>query len=329
MQGRSSLRPIFIFSLPRSGSTLLQRILASHSRIDTSPEPWILLPVTTTFCDGLQFGEYGHIPARKAIHNFIERTQKGASAFRAAIRQFGMTLYEHAADESVTHFIDKTPRYHLIVDEILGAFPNAKFIFLWRHPLSVVTSISETWANGSLKLGHYRVDLFKGLSKLVDASQESSPEKVHTVRYRDLAKTSEYEVRKLFEYIGLDYECKVLKEFTSVKTGEKFGDQSGKKRFDEISDASVDNWKKKISNVTQKKWCEGYLEWIGKERMNKMGYNYEKTKSDLAGLKVGVKGTVADALYVVYDKVRPWIHAPINKIYLDRISKNMNIYDVH
>ena len=42
-----SVQPIFLFSLPRSVSTLLQRILAKHTAIDTAAEPWVLLPLTS------------------------------------------------------------------------------------------------------------------------------------------------------------------------------------------------------------------------------------------------------------------------------------------
>ena len=49
-----SIRPIFIFSAPRSGSTLLQRVLAAHTQVATASEPWILLPLLSPL--------YDHIP---------------------------------------------------------------------------------------------------------------------------------------------------------------------------------------------------------------------------------------------------------------------------
>jgi len=42
------ITPIFIFSLPRSGSTLMERILATHPAVGTASEPWILLPFLYT-----------------------------------------------------------------------------------------------------------------------------------------------------------------------------------------------------------------------------------------------------------------------------------------
>ncbi|MBT8101022.1 MAG: sulfotransferase, partial [Gammaproteobacteria bacterium] len=39
------LRPVFLLSLPRSGSTLLQRMLMTHPAISSVPEPWLLLPI--------------------------------------------------------------------------------------------------------------------------------------------------------------------------------------------------------------------------------------------------------------------------------------------
>ena len=59
-------RPLFILSLPRSGSTLLQRVLANHPDVATTPEPWVLLPMV-----------YGHTdPDTPAEYD--ERTCAGA-----------------------------------------------------------------------------------------------------------------------------------------------------------------------------------------------------------------------------------------------------------
>ena len=45
-------------------------------------------------------------------------------------------------------FVDKSPPYHLIAQQIISTFPDARFVFLWRNPLSVLASIVDTLADG-------------------------------------------------------------------------------------------------------------------------------------------------------------------------------------
>ena len=54
----NEIRPIFIFSLPRAGSTLVQRVLAAHDDIATTSEPWILLPFLFSTKEQGVYAEY-------------------------------------------------------------------------------------------------------------------------------------------------------------------------------------------------------------------------------------------------------------------------------
>ena len=64
------MQPIFLFSLPRSGSTLAQRIIASHAEIATTAEPWLLLPCLYALRHGGVYAEYSQATAVKAIRDF-------------------------------------------------------------------------------------------------------------------------------------------------------------------------------------------------------------------------------------------------------------------
>ena len=71
-------------------------------------------------------------------------------------------------------FLDKTPRYGLIVSEIIDIFPDGKFIMLWRNPLAIIASIIETWGDGKWDLSMCKVDLFDGMASLIDGYQAHS-----------------------------------------------------------------------------------------------------------------------------------------------------------
>src|SRR5206468_7765156 len=95
---RVSVRPVFVLSLPRSGSTLLQRMLASHPEIATSSETWLLLPQLYALRPHGAQAEYGHRTAARAVQDFCSVLPGGQDAYIAEVRRSVLALYELAAD---------------------------------------------------------------------------------------------------------------------------------------------------------------------------------------------------------------------------------------
>ena len=63
-------RPLFLLSLPRAGSTVVQRVLAAHEGIATASEPWVLLPqLYARRLEGI-YTEYGQLQSTKALSDF-------------------------------------------------------------------------------------------------------------------------------------------------------------------------------------------------------------------------------------------------------------------
>src|SRR5690349_16987156 len=127
---------IFIISQPRSGSTLLQRVLAGHPDVHTSAETWLMLhPVYAKKRGGLE-AEYNEQWAADAVAEFLAYYTEGPGVYDDAIREWARVLYGHALERSGKRFfVDKTPRYYYIVDDLVRLFPQAKFVFLLRNPM--------------------------------------------------------------------------------------------------------------------------------------------------------------------------------------------------
>src|SRR5436190_10218489 len=163
-----AIRPIFLFSVSRSGSTLLQRVIAAHDGVATVSEPWLLIPHAYTLRpDGVR-AEYIHRLLVSAIGDFVEELPNGLDDYRREIREFAIRLYEKAAGSDARYFVDKSP-YNLVADEIIRLFPDGKFIFLWRNPLSIMASIIETFHEGRWSPTVCRTDMFVGLPRLISA----------------------------------------------------------------------------------------------------------------------------------------------------------------
>lgn len=286
-------KPLFLFSLPRSGSTLAQRILGRHPHVSTTAEPWLLLPFIYSVKSKGSFTEYWHEQSTEAMKDFIDTLPGGQKNFLDKIAQCVLRLYEEASDKHAAYFLDKTPRYHLIAEEILEMFPEGKFIFLWRNPLAIASSINETWGNGHWKLYSYKIDLFKGLDNLVATFQQHK-DKVYGVRYEDLITKPDETWQGVMDYLDLNFDRSIVSNFSTVQLEGRMGDQTGRRVYSSISDEPLEKWKKTMANPLRKNWCRNYLEWLGEERLRTMGYSKTELLDQLNTVSLSLKYGISD-----------------------------------
>lgn len=290
-----TIRPLFLLSLPRSGSTLVQRVLGAHPDIATAAEPWVLLPHTYATRAAGVYAEYGHALAARAIREFAASLPDGEETYRDELRAFVLRLYGHAAGGTGAYFLDKTPRYHFIADDLFSLFPDGKFVFLWRNPLAVVASSVETWGRGKWKIGRWRVDMFEGLANLV-ASRERHADTSLSMRYEDLVADPHAHWPLLFEHLELPFDPGILTAFPSVRVPGRFGDPTGIEAYDALTTRSVDKWRSTLANPFRKRWCRDYLRWIGADRLATMGYRLDDLVEELNEVPRGTKRLGSDVV---------------------------------
>lgn len=295
------IQPIFIFSLPRSGSTLLQRILATHPSIATTSEPWLLLPFLSTLDDKNVYASYGHRATVQAINDFSTSLNGGVDAYLAKLRTFATDLYDNAAHvkPGACFFLDKTPRYHLYADKIIRLFEGAKFIFLWRNPLAVIASIIDTFGRGHWQLYDYKVDLFSGLDSLTKTC-EANRHLVHSLRFEDLIAKPVDEYTRLSEYLGSTLNPDTLTRFHTTSLAGHMGDAVGSQRYQRLSAEPLDKWKMTLSNPLRKSWARRYLGWIGRERLSTMGYDFTELNENLDTTPLSSRFILSDSIRLVY-----------------------------
>lgn len=274
------VRPLFLFSLPRSGSTLVQRVLGAHPKISTLSEPWILLPlVYARRWNGIR-AEYSHQLAAAAIDDFAQSLTGGPATFDSRIRSFVEQLYADAAEPGSTYFLDKTPVYHFIVEDVIRLFPDAKFIFLWRNPLSVLASILQLFRKNHFEPYEFPAELVRGPSALATAF-DLHRDLVHAVRYEDLlGEDRERYWRGIFEYLELGWDPQVLKRFSTVRL-RNFGDPRGVRLYDKLSTEPLEKWKKSFRGPVRQAWAVYWLRRLGPKPLEIMGYDHDRLISDV------------------------------------------------
>jgi hypothetical protein len=294
-QGSGAIRPVFIFSLPRAGSTLLQRILAAHSQVATTAEPWILLPLLYSLRDRGIKAEYGQAWMVRALRDFVAELPGGEEEYRSELGRLALRLYSQAAGEEAAYFVDKTPSYDRVAGEIIELFPDGRFIFLWRNPLAVVASMMESWGGGRWNLNAYRSHLFEGLDGLLDAYQRHG-DRSHCLRYEDLVVDPEAALLALSEYLGLPYEPAILSGFADVTLPGHLGDSAGVRRYRAVSAEPLGKWKQTLRNPFRQAWCRGYLRRIGEHRLAMMGYDLHGLLAELGEASGGARLVLSDAV---------------------------------
>lgn len=291
----TGLRPAFLLSLPRSGSTLLQRLIAAHSQVATTAEPWLLLPPLYALRPDGVYAEYSHVVTVRAISGLIERLPAGRADYLAAVNKMATHVYERLSPPGTRIFLDKTPRYGLVVDDLLATFPEGKFVILHRNPLAVVASIVSSFAGGRWKPYHHKQDLFLLSSRLLDA-QQRNPEAFAVLRYEDVVQDPEPTLRGLMTALELEWEPEILTSFVEVSVAGNVGDRTGTRDYDSVSTEPLEKWRQHLASPVRKAWTRRYLRWLGEERLEIMGYDLSELMDELDAIPNQYLWTIPDAV---------------------------------
>ncbi len=299
--------PIFIFSLPRAGSTLLQRMLAAHDAIASAPEPTFLLPLLYTLKDRDVYAAYSHELAVWAIEDFAATLPNGRADYLAELREMALRLYGKSAENDEPYFVDKTPIYSLIVDDIVELFPDARFIFLWRNPLAAVASIMRSFSNGKWFVYQFDIHFYRGLFNLIDASQRYA-DRSCTVRYEDLIDQPDATLQSIFTYLDLPFDATILERFVDVQFEGRFGDpNAAKSTYRTLRRDSLDRWPRDLASPLRRRWCHRYLQTIGAKRLAVMGYDLDQISAELNATPRTFRHVPSDAWRMTYG----WLYRTI------------------
>lgn len=285
--------PIFIFSLPRAGSTLLQRMLLAHPKIGGTAEPWLLLPFVYTMREYGTIAEYSHETCHKAFTDFMDTLPEKKGTYLNHLSMFANQLYNDQLKDDQIFFVDKTPRYYLIIPEIAKMFPNAKFIFLFRNPLAVLSSVINTWNNGKMRLHGHHMDLMWG-PRLLAEGYEILKDRSVVVQYEDLITDTDNALYNIFEYLGIEYNEEIKMNFNNVSLSGRMGDSVGQYEYDKVEKVTLEKWKKTLDTRRRKSYAKRYLQKIGTRVLQIHGYSYNDLVCQIDSIKVHKSGYICD-----------------------------------
>jgi tetratricopeptide (TPR) repeat protein len=194
-QGNESRRPVFIVGMPRSGTTLTEQILASHS--------------DAFGCGELRFWH----TARVDYESAALRGAEGGGAIAAAAEKYLSLLAGFSADAA--RMIDKMPANFMNLGLIHAAFPHARILHMERNPLDIGLSIyfqifsnAHLYANDLEDIAHY----FTQYTRLMRHWRSTLPEgTILEVPYEKLVSDPEAGIREIVKFVGLPWDPRCLR----------------------------------------------------------------------------------------------------------------------
>lgn len=276
---------IFLLSLPRSGSTLVQRILMSHSQVASCGEPWLALPLARLFKPGDSFSPWGAASLVRSADNLFRELPGGKEAYLQEAGSFITRIYVRMAAGNEQWFLDKTPRYYHIIPELIEMFPDAKFVFLLREPVAVYSSILNYIDGRMHLLPTWEQDIVQGIP-CIDEGISRLKGRATILRYEALVSHPEATIRQLLSQLGLEIELDIIKRFSEVDV--KRGDQTGTSKYAQVSTDSINDWQKTVNSSTKSRIGRRWLSKVPEEAFAIFETSRSEQLEKLRSLKAGI-----------------------------------------
>lgn len=203
--GLADAAPIFIVGEPRTGTTLLERMLGAHSRVNSA-------------------GELRHLGfAARRASGYSERHQFSPALLEAVagadMFDLGVAYFESTASlrGDAAHLVDKLPVNYLYIPVILAALPKAKILHVVRDPMDSCFAIYKQLFGDAYLYSYDQQELarhYVRYTRLMAAWREEFPGQFLDVAYEDLVTDTEETLRTVCEYIGLSWQPGCL-DFTT------------------------------------------------------------------------------------------------------------------
>jgi tetratricopeptide (TPR) repeat protein len=225
--------PIFIVGLPRTGTTLVERIIGQHSSVCSAGELGALAEAVAVIADSKApdhaVGWLGYVDALGALDG-----ESIAAEYLARAR---------ARLDDRPRFSDKATANFYYCALIFRAFPAARVIHLTRHPLATCYAIYKTRFNNGFPFAYDLADLadyYVGYRQLMAHWHRILPGRILDVAYEDLVGSQEATTRRMLDYLDLPFEAACLDFHLNPNSTSTASSVQVRQR---LYDSSLDQWR--------------------------------------------------------------------------------------
>jgi hypothetical protein len=283
-------RLIFLIGAPRSGTTLLARMLSAHSQIHGRAEPHLVTPIAHLGYFGkVQKAPYDQNNVEQAIREVVADIPRHEAGYLDALRAYTDSLYAQlmeVAPPGKRFFLDKTPAYALVLRFLTKLYPHARYVVLTRHPLAVLSSYVESFFDGDWQVAIAHNPILERYVPALAAMVRDRPVPLVHVRYEELVKDPETHFRRVCEHIGIPFEAAAIAYGESGESFKGLGDPTGVARHTRPVTTSVSKWAAEIASQPEVlALVTTLLDQLDPADLEALGYPRAKIVEQLAAAK--------------------------------------------
>jgi hypothetical protein len=314
-----SERMLFVIGAPRSGTTLLLRMLNAHPDIFTRPEPHLLTPLAHLgYYDHVHKASYDPFQAALSAREFVADLPNGEADYLDALRAYADVLYGRMlAPSGRRYFLDKTPAYALILPFVARMFPRARYVVLTRHPFAIFSSFAKSFFDDDWQAAHHHNPLLERyVPALARFVRESGVPHVH-VRYEALVADPEAHLREICAYTDLPYVPAMIEYGATEVEGRGLGDPIGVHNDTRPNTRSVDKWALEVKgDPTRIDLLKRSIDRVADEDLLTFGYTREALWNELEAVDV-------EAAERARRKARSWDRHHVERRALVALRRNI------
>ena len=270
---------LFVISAPRSGSTMLERMLEAHSQILGGPEPHLLTPLAHLgVWDKVDKAPYDHILAAESQRLFVQKLPHGEQDYWDACRAYCDVLYGRFLEGSGKSVcLDKTPAYALVLPFIAKVFPDAKYVVLTRHPLATFASYANSFFDGDYAAAQQYNPLLNRYVPALAAFLRRDDVAAFHVRYEDLVRDPETWMQRISEHVGVPFEPETIDYGKhGAEKREGLGDPIGVNQHARPTTHSVKKWVSDLAaDPAKRRLMEDVIASLDADDLMTLGYPLE------------------------------------------------------
>ncbi|MBW2286478.1 MAG: sulfotransferase [Deltaproteobacteria bacterium] len=203
---------LFLIGPPRSGSTLLTRMLGGHPEVFAPQEPHLLTPLAHLgYYASVEKAPYDAAITQAAMRELVGALPGGENDYLDALRACSDTLYQRLlAPSGQTRLLDKTPAYALVLDFVAKLYPSAPAIVLTRNPIAVWSSFGNSFFDGDHSAAHAHNPLLERYVPAIARFLRERPMPCCHVRYEELVADPDTQLRRICDFADLEFDPEMI-----------------------------------------------------------------------------------------------------------------------
>jgi hypothetical protein len=246
MPGEMGKRMFFVIGAPRSGTTLLMRMLNVHPDIATRPEPHLLTPLAHLgYYAYVDKAPYDPFQAATASQAFVRDLPGGEQDYLDALRGYSDTLYGRMLEGmgGRRYFLDKTPAYGLILPFLAKLYPDAMYVVITRHPFAIFSSYAQSFFDDDWEAAHrFNPILERYIPALSKFLRERPVGRLVHVRYEQLVSDPERTLEAICAAAEIPFHADMVRYGEKAMAAEGLGDPTGVGAHDRPNTGSLEKW---------------------------------------------------------------------------------------